>query len=361
MQEVTKLSHAQRTNSSQAQRVSYAIDSIPDVSEGDMNESVGPVSLSVIIPCYKSSSMIEGVISRLVSTIRSHERAIPYEIILVDDSSGDGTYKVLRNLALSNQQIIALELSKNFGQHAALMAGMSKAKGEIIVCMDDDGQTPPESLFDLIGALDDDHDLVYAKYPNKQHNRFRNFGSKINDLMAIKLLGKPKDLYISSYFAAKRYLIEEALRYPNPYPYMQGLMLRSTDRICNVMVPHNERSEGQSGYTLRKLLSLWLNGFTAFSVKPLRIASFIGILFALVGFLFALFVVIRRLLDPNMALGWSSTTALMLIIGGLILTTLGIVGEYVGRSYISLNNAPQYVIRESVEHTDDSIDHIKNA
>lgn len=174
-------------------------------------------------------------------------------------------------------------------------------------------------------------------------------------MMAVKLLGKPKDLYISSYFAAKRYLIDEALRYPNPYPYMQGLMLRSTNKICNVLVPHDERAHGQSGYTLRKLISLWLNGFTAFSVKPLRIASFIGILFALLGFLSAIVVVIRRLLNPNMALGWSSTIALMLLIGGLILITLGVVGEYVGRSYISLNNAPQYVIRNSVEHPDGPI------
>ena len=231
------------------------------------------------------------------------------------------------------------------------MAGFTYLTGDIVVCLDDDGQTPANEMFRLIDKLDS-FDLVFAEYKSKQHSGFRNFGSKVNDLMARWLLSKPKDLKIMSYFACKRYVVDEVLRYENPYPYMSGLLLRATKKVCNVEVDHRERAEGTSGYSLRKLLLLWINGFTSFSVKPLRFATFIGFITAAAGFLFGIYVIIHKIVVPDSLLGWSSTMAVMLFLGGMIMLMLGMVGEYVGRIYLSINRSPQFVIRDKIGFED---------
>lgn len=166
--------------------------------------------------------------------------------------------------------------------------------------------------------------------------------------MAEYLIGKPKELYVSSYFAAKRFVIDEVIGYENPYPYVIGLILRTTKNIENVTVDHREREEGTSGYTLKKLLALWFNGFTAFSVKPLRVATLVGMLFAAAGFLYLIYTIINKIVNPNVPMGWSSMMSVLLVVGGCILFMLGLIGEYIGRIYISLNNSPQYVVKKVV-------------
>lgn len=162
------------------------------------------------------------------------------------------------------------------------------------------------------------------------------------------MLGKPKDLYLSSYFAAKRFIVDEMARYTNPYPYVIGLVLRTTKKIANVDVNHREREIGTSGYTLGKLLALWFNGFTAFSIKPLRMATALGGFSAFAGFLYGIYTIIKKLVNPNVVIGFSSLMAAIVFIGGMIMLMLGIIGEYIGRIYISMNNSPQYVIRECI-------------
>lgn len=162
------------------------------------------------------------------------------------------------------------------------------------------------------------------------------------------MLGKPKDLYISSYFAARRFIIEEMIRYKNPYPYVIGLVLRTTKKITNVDVNHREREIGTSGYTLGKLFALWFNGFTAFSIKPLRIATAMGGITAIAGFFYGIYTIIKKLVNPDVAIGFSSLMSAVVFLGGMMMLMLGIIGEYIGRIYISLNNSPQYVIRECV-------------
>ena len=192
-------------------------------------------------------------------------------------------------------------------------------------------------------------DVVYASYEHKMHSAFRNFGTWMNERMTESLLGKPKGLKVTSYFVMERFIAEEITRYQNPYPYIEGLIFRATMRITNVPVTHHERMSGESGYTLTKLLSLWFNGFTAFSVKPLRIATICGTACAFLGFCYGLYVVIRKLVDSTIEMGWSSIIASIFFIGGLILVMLGLIGEYIGRIYISINNAPQYTVREIVQ------------
>jgi undecaprenyl-phosphate 4-deoxy-4-formamido-L-arabinose transferase len=310
------------------------------------------VKISIVIPCYRSEKTIEKVVSDITGEF---EKRLDhsYEIVLVNDQSPDQVFSVIRDLAKSNRDIIGISLAKNFGQHAAIMAGFHHVTGDIVVVMDDDGQTPPKEMFKLIEGIEQGSDIVFAKYEHKKHQTIRNLGSRLNDKMATTLLGKPKNLAIMSYFACRKYVVDEVAKYSNPYPYIWGLLLQVTSNIQNVNILHKERSDGSSGYTFSKLVGLWINGFTAFSVKPLRIASLLGALFSVGGFLFTIFIIIKKLLTMDMPVGYSSTIAAILIIGGFILLTLGLIGEYIGRIYISLNNAPQFVVREIIEHGQD--------
>ena len=304
--------------------------------------------VSFVIPCYRSANTI-GVV---VDEIRDTMPTLPeydYEIILVNDCSPDNTLEVISALALSDRRITAVDLAKNFGQHAALMSGISHSTGDFVVCLDDDGQTPANEVGKLLEKIEAGYDVVYASYDHKQHSGFRNFGSRVNAWMTEIMLGKPKELSLTSYFAAKRFIADEMLRYENCFPYVMGLVLRSTKNICNVPVNHRSREQGQSGYTLGKLLSLWMNGFTSFSIKPLRIATYFGALTAVAGFIYALIIVIRHFAVGMAPLGWSSTTALLLILGGVILLVLGLIGEYIGRIFMCVNSSPQYVERSVVK------------
>ena len=307
--------------------------------------------VSFVIPCYRSAQTI----SRVVQEIREAMAALPqyrYEIVLVNDASPDDTFETIRILCGENKDVCGVNLARNFGQHAALMAGFRYVRGDIVVCLDDDGQTPAEEVGKLLSEIEAGSDVVYAKYTNKRHSGFRNFGSKINELMTRVMLGKPKELYLSSYFAAKRFVVEEMLRYENPYPYVIGLVLRTTKKITNVEVTHREREVGTSGYTIGKLLGLWFNGFTAFSVKPLRVATVIGVLSACAGFAYGIFTIVKKFMNPAVPVGFSALMAAVVFFCGLILLMLGIIGEYIGRIYISMNNSPQYVIRECLDERD---------
>lgn len=306
--------------------------------------------ISAVIPCYNSQNMIGDIVKRLAGCFEA--RGDDYEIILVNDSSADGTFGVLRTLAAGNRHIKAIDLARNFGQHGALMAGFHYVSGDIVVCLDDDGQTPPESAYKLIDGINDDTDAVYARYQVKKHSAMRNFGSLVNGKMATWLINKPKDLTVSSFFAAKRFVIESVKNYNGAYPYVIGLVLCATNKIKNVDIEHQERLSGRSGYSYGKLISLWLNGFTSFSAKPLRLASYAGTASAFMGFLYGLYIIIKKLINPAVPLGYSSLMAVTLFIGGVLMLILGMIGEYIGRIYVSINNVPQFVVKTSI-NTDD--------
>ncbi len=303
--------------------------------------------VSFVIPCYRSEHTIGHVIKEIDDTMQELSR-FEYEIILINDCSPDGTILAIRKLCEEKKYIKGINFAKNFGQHAALMAGLRHAEGDYVVCLDDDGQTPADEVGKLLDKLEEGYDAVYASYGHKKHSLFRNLGSRVNDWMTRVMLGKPKELFISSYFAVQRYIVDDMIRYENSYPYVIGLVLRATKNITNVPVQHREREEGRSGYTMKKLLGLWFNGFTAFSVKPLRIATCIGIICAGAGFAYGIYTVIKKFVNPNVPLGFSSMMAAIVFLGGMVMVMLGLIGEYIGRIYISMNNSPQYVIRERI-------------
>ena len=304
--------------------------------------------ISFVIPCYRSENTLGHVVSDIEKTMQRKELAEAYsfEIILVNDCSPDNTLDAIRELCKEKEYIKGIAFARNFGQHAALMAGLRASTGDFVICLDDDGQTPAEEADKLLAKLEEGYDAVYAQYEHKQHNGFRNMGSKVNELMTRVMLDKPKELFISSYFGVQRFIADDMIRYENSYPYVIGLVLRSTKNITNVIVNHREREEGTSGYTLKKLLTLWFNGFTAFSVKPLRIATCIGVASAGIGFVYGIYTIIKKFVNPDVPLGFSSMMAALVFFGGMIMIMLGLIGEYIGRMYISMNNSPQYVIRE---------------
>lgn len=303
--------------------------------------------ISFVIPCYRSEKSLPGVVAEIDEKMKTMPQ-YTYEIIMVNDCSPDDTMGTIRALCAEGQNRKGINFARNFGQHAGLMAGLRHSMGDIVVCLDDDGQTPANEVDKLLDKLHEGFDVVYAKYEHKQHSAFRNMGSKVNEIMTRIMLGKPKELYISSYFAARRYIVEDMIRYENSFPYVIGLVLRATKNITNVVVNHREREEGRSGYTLKKLLGLWFNGFTAFSVKPLRIATAIGAFCAFGGFIYGIYTIIKKFIVPDVPAGFSAMMAAIVFIGGMVMLMLGMIGEYIGRIYISLNNQPQYVIKERI-------------
>lgn len=304
--------------------------------------------VSFVIPCYRSEHTVEGVVNEIATTMEALQEKYSFEVILINDCSPDNTMGTIRRLCEERSYVKGIGFARNFGQHAALMAGLRQSVGDYVVCLDDDGQTPADEVNKLLDKLEEGFDAVYAKYEHKQHSGFRNLGSKVNELMTRVMLEKPKELYVSSYFAVKRFIVEDMIRYENSYPYVIGLVLRATKNITNVVVNHREREEGTSGYTLKKLLGLWFNGFTAFSVKPLRIATCVGAVSAFLGFAYGIYTILKKFINPDVPLGFSSMMAALVFFGGMIMIMLGLIGEYIGRIYISMNNSPQYVIRERI-------------
>lgn len=302
--------------------------------------------ISFVIPCYRSANTITKVVDEIKSEMAAKRPADDYEIVLVNDCSPDNVWDVIEKLAETENNVIGINLAKNFGQHSALLAGYGKCSGEYVVSLDDDGQAPLDSLNDLIAKLEEGYDVVYAYYHEIKQNLFRRFGSWMAGLMGKFMLDPPKDMKGSSFYVARGFVIREMCNYKNAFPYLVGLVLRTTRKIAWVETNHRSRLQGTSGYSFVRLLGLWLNGFTAFSVKPLRLSTFLGFFFAFLGFAFTILVVVRRLLGLTTVDGWSTIIALILIIGGLILMMLGLIGEYIGRIYICINDSPQYVIKE---------------
>lgn len=303
------------------------------------------MKLSFVIPCYRSENTIETVVQEIRETVATRP-GTDYEIVLVNDCSPDGVWHVIKKLAAADNHIKGICLAKNFGQHSALMAGYGQATGDYIISLDDDGQTPASESFKLVDKLEEGYDVVYGYYEHSAQHLFRRFGTWVNKKMAEAIIGQPKTLRTTSFFIMRKFIVDEIVRYPNPFAYISGLVFRATKNLGNVEVQHRRRLKGESGYTIAGLIGLWINGFTAFSVKPLRAATFIGVICALVGFLAGLYVVYQKFLNPEIPVGYTSMLATLLFVGGMIMLLLGLIGEYVGRIYISINQSPQYVVRE---------------
>ena len=310
------------------------------------------MKVSFVIPCYNSSNNICGVIEEIKEAMAKREQA-SYEIILVNDCSKDDTAAVIRRIALSDPAVTAVDLAKNVGQPGALLAGFHFVTGDYVMTSDDDGQTPVGRVWDFLAELEKGYDVVCARYTDRiQPSLFRRIGSSLNRGMSDWLIEKPEGVYMAAFFMARRYITEEMIRYKKPYPYISGLILRITQNVGNLDVEQRSRASGGSGYTLKKLLSLWMNGFTAFSIKPLRIAAVAGTVITFFGVLTAVITIVRKIMVPEIAAGYSPLLAAVLGVGGLILIFMGLIGEYIGRIYMCINEMPQFVVKEVTHYED---------
>lgn len=303
---------------------------------------------SVVIPCYKSSKTIEKVVSMTAEEL-VRLGMDDFEFVLVNDCSPDNgaTLDVLYRMAKERPYIKVINLGKNAGQHNATMAGLHYATGDFIISMDDDMQTHPSQIKRLKDKMDEGYDIVYGYYPEKKESLFRRMGSTLNHLTVQALIHKPKWLKTSSYWIIRKYVRDYAIAYTHPSVHLQGVFLRITDNIACVPIEHFERECGTSGYTLKKLVRLYSN-IVGFSVTPLRIVTSTGCVLSVAGFIAGLVTLIRKLMYPGILEGWTSLIAAMCFFSGVILVSLGVVGNYVGRLFVGQSKSPQYVVRDVV-------------
>lgn len=303
------------------------------------------MDLSIIIPCYCSGNNIKQVVKDIDKALV--KEGLSYEIIMVNDGSPDNTFEIIEEIAKNRENTYAVDLAKNSGQHAAIMAGFNLAKGDLIATCEDDGQTQVSIIPQLIEKIKEGYDVAAPKYNERgKRSLFRQFGTACATAMANWMIPRPKGILVPIFFVAKKFVIKEIIRYNQPYPYIEGLVLRSTFNIALIDAKQNERLEGKSGYTLKKMFSLWLNGFTSFSIKPLRLSIIVGMVSAVIGVLVGIYVIISKIVNANVLMGWTSTIAVMLFMFGMVLCVLGMIGEYVGRIYLCINKTPQFVVRQ---------------
>lgn len=305
-------------------------------------------ALSLVIPVYGSEQVLPELVARLRDVLDGVAGLDGgYELILVCDCSPDGSWRVIRELATSHPWVHGISLRMNAGQHNALMAGFARARGQVVVTMDDDLQHSPRDIPALLAELARGRDVVYARFKDRKHAWWKIAGSRLNDIVAGRLLQKPKGLYLSPFRALRAEIVQDVLRYTGPYAYVDGLVLSVTRNIGSVDVDHHDRYAGDSAYSLRKSISLWLKMATSFSIVPLRLTSIAGLCFAGLGFLLALAFVVQKFTIDRMPDGWSSLMVSILILGGVQLIALGMLGEYLGRVLLTLNGRPQFVVGET--------------
>ncbi len=314
-------------------------------TQGAIQGLIMQTSISVVVPVYNGAKTIKALVNDLKKALSG---LFDLEIVLVNDGSSDNSAKVCLDISEKDTKIKFVSLSRNFGEHNAVMAGLNFCTGDVAVIIDDDFQNPPSEIIKLIHEIDKGYDIVYSYYDKKEHNFMRNLGSKFNNIVATILIGKPRKLYLSSFKAISRFVINELIKHTDPYPYIDGIILRITRHYSTVLVQHNSRQAGKSNYTIHKLLSLWLNMFTNFSILPLRITTVTGFLFAIIGFAGAVFFLIEKIQNPDLPVGWASIIISLFVISGVQLMGLGMIGEYLGRMFMSNNGKPQFVVRKAV-------------
>ncbi|WP_235815015.1 glycosyltransferase family 2 protein [Olsenella massiliensis] len=317
------------------------------ISTTDEREGRGPSRLvSVVISCYNSERTIREVVELSMAEFARMD-GYDCEFVLVDDCSSDRTFEVIRQLADEHPNVRGASLMRNFGQHNGLMCAMHFAQGDYVLGMDDDLQTHPSQIPALIKRMEEGFDLVYGCYRESLNGSLKRFTSWLNKVTSNKLLGRPEGIRASNFWVISSQVKDQVIRYANYNPNVDALFTRMTRRVANVTIEHHQRAYGSSGYTLAKLARLWLAYFN-YTVVPLRIVSAVGVITAGVGFFAGVVTVVRKVLNPGMMAGWASTICVLLFFFGLVLLTLGVIGEYLGNIVLSINSTPQFIVRDKV-------------
>jgi undecaprenyl-phosphate 4-deoxy-4-formamido-L-arabinose transferase len=307
----------------------------------------GIKNISCVIPVYNAERTIKETVLSLRKIFSESQYRL--EIILVNDGSRDTSGEICSKLALTSADTIYIELSRNFGQHNALLQGIRASTGTYVICMDDDMETPPGEAMKLLTAMEQfSYDVVYGQY--KRGEGFRRFGSDVNNLMANIVFHKSNEIQLNSYFIMNRFVANEIITYDAPYVYLPGLIFHVTNRIGGVPVIHRMGNVRASRYRLGSLIALWLSGVTNYSILPLRLSVALGFLSAAFGFGLAVFEVIQKIMDPDIFMGWTSLMVVHLMFSGIVLMSVGVLGEYVGRIFYIINHGPQGVVRRTIKN-----------
>ena len=299
-------------------------------------------TVSIVIPAFNAEHSIARLCTELLKTFNEFK----IQIIIVNDCSEDKTHEECLKLSKEHSEELAyMKLSKNVGEHNAVMAGLKHSTGNWVIIMDDDFQNPPEEALKLLNySLSNQYDVVYGNYKKKKHNLFRNLISKINDVTANYILNKPKGLYLSSFKTINNKIVKKISNYNGPFPYIDGLIISLTSNISSINTEHNERRIGKSGYSLIKLLKLYGNMATNFSTIPLHICSMAGLTIAFLSGLYALTIIVQKIFNPEMAIGYASLFVAIIFFSGVQLIFMGLLGEYIGKVLKNVNKEPQYSI-----------------
>jgi glycosyltransferase involved in cell wall biosynthesis len=302
------------------------------------------LALSIVIPVYNGA----GSIGELVGALEELDVPGGHEIVLVNDGSPDDSLAVMKRLVLEARvPMTIVNLTRNFGEHNAVMTGLRHARGSHVITMDDDLQNPPGEVLRLLAyARASGKDVIYTRYAQKFHASWRNVGSRFSNRIADFVLEKPKGLYLSTFRCMTAFIAHAIAEYAGPFPYVDGLIMQVTQSIGELEVEHLPRMAGRSNYTFRRLVRLWLNLFVNFSVMPLRLSTLGGFALSLLG-LFGFAWVVTEALVSSTPPGWASLAAAVLLLSGMQLLILGLIGEYLGRLYLTLNRKPQAIVRET--------------
>ena len=305
--------------------------------------------VSIVIPCYNSEHTISKVVELAIEEFNKLEK-YDCEFVLVNDYSRDGTWNSIAALAEKHPNVKGINLAKNFGQHNAIMAALNYTEGDLIIGMDDDMQNHPSQIPQFLDKIEEGYDIVFGVFKERKFSAFKNFTGAVSRFLLWHLLDRPKDIQMSSFWCCRRYVRDEVVKYDGYNTFLQVLFFRTTHNIANIEIEHFEREVGSSNYNFRRGLNLFLSCLN-FTVIPLRAATFFGTLFSAAGFIGAVVVLVRKLLDPTIAIGWSSLMCAMLVFFGIAFLMLGIIGEYLGKLMLNINKTPQFVIREKANIT----------
>lgn len=299
--------------------------------------------LSIVVPVYRGAATVGALVEALSAL--TPEGGL--EVILVNDGSPDNSGDVCRDIVrTATIPVTYIEHMRNYGEHNAVMTGLRQVRGRYVITMDDDLQNPPEEVVRLYDHARAGHwDVVYTRYAEKKHAAWRNLGSRFANQVADWLLDKPPGLYLSSFRCMSAAVVRLVTRYRGPYPYIDGLVMQITQRIDSIEVMHLPRAEGRSNYTMRRLIRLWLNLATSFSLAPLRFAMLMGMAMAVLGAIGVVFTLAEAFFRHDTPSGWASTMTVILLVSGVQSMVLGVMGEYIGRTFLSANGKPQGTVR----------------
>jgi len=298
----------------------------------------------VVIPVYNSQESLSELIRRLKETLKAHCEV--WEIILVNDGSTDESWSRIKRLSDNCDQLIGINLRRNFGQHNALLCGIRQAKYEFIITLDDDLQNPPEEIPKLLEKLDQGYDVVYGYPKIEKHGFFRNIASMFTKMALKTTMGISIARHVSAFRAFRTELRDSFSDYKGSFISIDVLLSWGTNSFSAIPVNHEQRAEGNSNYTVRKLINHALNMITGFSVLPLQIASIMGFVLAIFGLLVLIYVVGRFLLQGSPVPGFPFMASIIAIFSGAQLLAIGIIGEYLARIHFRTMNKPQYLIKK---------------